>query len=107
LFQFLVPQVLNPSLLASSQARWAPLSFLPDVLAFLFLLINPLLISMSFPLVIIDFIYFYAPTVTGMHPSNSFIDGSAIESFYIQYTYHCIQGNCSNWGASNPRSSSA
>jgi hypothetical protein len=81
LFQFLVPQALNPSLLASPQARWAPLSFLPDVLAFLFFLINPLLISMSFPWVIIHFIYFYAPTVTGMDPSNSFMDGLAIDSF--------------------------
>jgi hypothetical protein len=43
-------------------------------------LINPLLISMSFPWVIIDFIYFYAPTVTRMYPSNSFMDGSAIDS---------------------------
>jgi hypothetical protein len=77
----LVPQALNPSLLASPQARRAPLSFLPDVLAFLFLLINPFLIIMSFPWVIIDFIYFYAPTVTGMHPSNSFMDRSAIDSF--------------------------
>jgi hypothetical protein len=80
LFQFLVPQALHPSLLASPQARWAPLSFLPDVLAFLFLLINPLLISMSFPWLIIDFIYFYPPTVTGMYPSNSLMDGSAIDS---------------------------
>jgi hypothetical protein len=30
---------------------------------------------------IIDFIYFYAPTVTGMYPSNSFMDRSAIGSF--------------------------
>jgi hypothetical protein len=49
----LVPQALNPSLLASPQARRAPLSFLPDVLAFLLFLINPFLISMSFPWVII------------------------------------------------------
>jgi hypothetical protein len=79
LFQLLVPQALNPSLLASPQARWAPLSFLPDVFTFLFFLINLFLISISFPWVIIDFIYFYAPTVTGMNPSNSFMDGSAID----------------------------
>jgi hypothetical protein len=36
---------------------------------------------MSFSWVIIDFIYFYAPTVTGIYPSNSFMDGSAIDSF--------------------------
>jgi hypothetical protein len=77
----LVPQALNPSLLASPQARRAPLSFLPDVFVFLFLLINPLLISMSFPWVITDFIYFYAPTVIKMYPSNSLVDGSAIDSF--------------------------
>jgi hypothetical protein len=58
LLQFLVPQALNPSLLASPQARRAPLSFLPDVFAFLFFLINPLLVSLSFPWVIIDLIYF-------------------------------------------------
>jgi hypothetical protein len=66
LLQFLVPQALNPSLLASPQSRRAPLSFLPDVLAFLLFLINPLLIIMSFPWVIISFIYFYAPTVIGI-----------------------------------------
>jgi hypothetical protein len=80
LFQFLVPQALNPSLLASPQARRAPLSFLQDVLAFLFLLINPLLISMPFPWVITDLIYFYTPTVIKMYPSNSLVDGSAIDS---------------------------
>jgi hypothetical protein len=81
LLQFLVPQALNPSLLASPQARRAPLSFLSDVLAFLFILINPLLMSMSFPWVIISFIYFYAPTVIGIYPSNSLMNGSAIDSF--------------------------
>jgi hypothetical protein len=80
LFQLLIPQALNPSLLASPQARWAPLSFLPDVFTLLFFLINPLLISIPFPWVIIDFIYFYAPTVIKMYPSNSFMDGSAIDS---------------------------
>jgi hypothetical protein len=49
---------LNPSLLASPQARWAPLSFLPDVFALLFFLINPPLVSLPFPWVIIDLIYF-------------------------------------------------
>jgi hypothetical protein len=76
----LIPRALNPSLLASPQARWAPLSFLPDVFTLLFFLINPLLISISFPWVIIDFIYFYAPTATRMYPSNSCMDGSAIDS---------------------------
>jgi hypothetical protein len=75
-----IQQKAYPSLLASPQARWTPLSFLPDVFTLLFLLINPLLISISFPWVIIDFIYFYAPTVTRMYPSNSFMDGSAIDS---------------------------
>jgi hypothetical protein len=54
----LVLQALNPSLLASPQARRAPLSFLPDVFAFLFFLINPPLVSLPFPWVIIDLIYF-------------------------------------------------
>jgi hypothetical protein len=76
----LVPQALNPSLLASPQARWAPLSFLPDVFTLLLFLISPPLISVFLPWVIIDFIYFYAPTVTTMNPSNSFMDGSAIDS---------------------------
>jgi hypothetical protein len=80
LFQLLIPQALNPSLLASPHARWAPLPFLPDVFMLLFFLINPLLISISFPWVIIDFIYFYVPTVTRMNPSNSFMNGSAIDS---------------------------
>jgi hypothetical protein len=30
-----------------------------------------------FSWVIVHFIYFYAPTVTGMYPSNYFMDGSA------------------------------
>jgi hypothetical protein len=54
----LVPQALNPSLLASPQARRAPLFFLPDVLVLLFFLINPPLVSFPFPWVIIDLIYF-------------------------------------------------
>jgi hypothetical protein len=33
-----------------------------------------------FSWVIINLIYFYAPTVARMYPSNSFIDGSAIDS---------------------------
>jgi hypothetical protein len=81
LLQFSIPQALNPSLLAFPQARRAPLSFLPDVLALLFLLINPPLVSLSFPWVINDLIYFETPTVIRMHPSNSFMDGSAIDSF--------------------------
>jgi hypothetical protein len=43
-------------------------------------MIDPLLISISFPWVIINFIYFYTLTVTRMYPSNSFMDGSAIDS---------------------------
>jgi hypothetical protein len=66
--------------LACPQARWAPLSFLPYIFTLLLFMINPLMISISFPWVIINFIYFYAPTVTGMYPSNSFMDGSAIDS---------------------------
>jgi hypothetical protein len=58
LLQFPVPQALNPSLLAFPQARRAQLSFLPDVLVFLFFLINPSLISLPFPWVINDLIYF-------------------------------------------------
>jgi hypothetical protein len=54
----LVPQALNPILLASLQAKRAPLSFLPDVLALFFLLINPPLVSLPFPWVIINLIYF-------------------------------------------------
>jgi hypothetical protein len=58
LLQFPVPQALNPSLLAFSQARRAPLSLLPDVLVFLFFLISPSLVSLSFPQVINDLDYF-------------------------------------------------
>jgi hypothetical protein len=54
----LVPQALNPSLLASPQARRAPLSLLPDILALLFFLINSPLVSLPFPWVINDIIYF-------------------------------------------------
>jgi hypothetical protein len=52
---------------------------LPDVFTSQFFQINPLLISISFPSVIINFIYFYAPTVARIYPSNSFMDGSAID----------------------------
>jgi hypothetical protein len=44
--------------MAFPQAKRAPLSFLPDVLALLFLLINPPLASLSFHWVINDFVYF-------------------------------------------------
>jgi hypothetical protein len=54
----MVPQALNPSLLAFSQARRAPLSFLPDVLVFFFFLISPSLISLPLPGVINDLNYF-------------------------------------------------
>jgi hypothetical protein len=43
-------------------------------------MIDPLLISISFVRAIINLIYFYAPTVTRTYPSNSFMDGSAIDS---------------------------
>jgi hypothetical protein len=79
LLQLLIPQVLNSSLLAPSQTWWAPLSFLPHILMiFLAFVINPPMISMPFPRLIINSIYFYAPTITRMHPSNSFMDGLAI-----------------------------
>jgi hypothetical protein len=59
LLQLLIPQALNPSLLASSQTRWAPLSLLPDILTiFFFLMINPPVISISLPWLIINLIYF-------------------------------------------------
>jgi hypothetical protein len=59
LLQFLIPQTLNPSLLAPSQTRWAPLSLLPDKLMIFFVfMINPPVISMSFPWLIINSIYF-------------------------------------------------
>jgi hypothetical protein len=81
LLQLLIPQALNPYLLASPQTKRAPLSFLPDILTIFFsFMINPSVISIYFPWLIINFIYFYAPTVTRMHPSNSFMDGSAIDS---------------------------
>jgi hypothetical protein len=80
LFQLLISQALNSSLLASPHARWAPLSFLPDIFTLLLFMINPLLINISFPWAIINFIYFYTPSVTWMYPSNSFMDRSAIDS---------------------------
>jgi hypothetical protein len=81
LLQLLISQALNSSLLTSPQTRWAPLSFLPDVFTiFFFFMINPSVISISFSWLIINFIYFYAPTVTRMYPSSSFMDGSAIGS---------------------------
>jgi hypothetical protein len=76
----MVPQALNPSLLALPQARRAPLSFLPDVFVFLFFLISPSLISLPLSGVINDLDYFLTPNVTRMYPSNSFMDGSAIDS---------------------------
>jgi hypothetical protein len=80
LLQLLIPQALNSSFLAPPQDRWAPLSFLPDIFTLLFFMINPPIISISFSWVIINFIYFYALTVTWVYPSNSFMDGSAIDS---------------------------
>jgi hypothetical protein len=75
----MVPQALNPSFLALPQARRAPLSFLPDVFVFLFL-ISPSLISLPLSGVINDLNYFLTPIVTRMYPSNSLMDGSAIDS---------------------------
>jgi hypothetical protein len=43
-------------------------------------MIDPFLISISFSWVIINFIYFYAPTVTRIYSPNSFVNGSAIDS---------------------------
>jgi hypothetical protein len=79
LLQFPVPQALNPSLLAFPQARRAPLPFLPDVLVFFFFLISPSLISLPLPGVINDLNYFLAPIFIRMYPSNSLMDGSAID----------------------------
>jgi hypothetical protein len=79
--QFAVPQALNPSFLTLSQTRRAPLSLLPDVLVFIFFLISPSQISFPLPGVINDLNYFLTTIVTGMYPSNSFMDGSAIGSF--------------------------
>jgi hypothetical protein len=76
----MVPQALNPSLLALPQARRAPLSFLPDVFVFLFFLISPSLISLPLSGVINDLDYFLTPIVTRMYTSNYFMDGSAIDS---------------------------
>jgi hypothetical protein len=70
--------------LASPQTRRARLSFLPYILTiFFFFMINPSVISISFPWLIINFIYFYAPTITMMHRSNSFMDRSAIYSILL------------------------
>jgi hypothetical protein len=56
---------------------------MPDIFTLMFFMINPLMISISFSWVIINFIYFYALTVTRMYPSNSFMDGSAIDSVFV------------------------
>jgi hypothetical protein len=80
LLQFPVPQVLNPSLLAFPQARRAPLSLLPDVLVFFFFLISPSPVSLPLPGVINNLNYFLTPIVIKMYPSNSLMDGSAIDS---------------------------
>jgi hypothetical protein len=53
---------------------------LPDVFIFVFLLIGPSQISLALPGVIND-LNFLMPIVTGMYPSNSIMDGSAIGSF--------------------------
>jgi hypothetical protein len=79
--QFAVPQALNPPFLTLSQTRQAPLSLLLDVFVFVFFLISPSQISLPLPGVINDLNYFLTPIGTGMYPSNSFMDGSAIGSF--------------------------
>jgi hypothetical protein len=43
-------------------------------------MINPFLISISLSWVIINLIYFLAPTVTRIYSPNSFVNGSAIDS---------------------------
>jgi hypothetical protein len=43
-------------------------------------MINPSLISISLSWVIINFIYFFTPTVTRIYSPNSFVNGSAIDS---------------------------
>jgi hypothetical protein len=53
---------------------------LPDVLVLIFFLISPSQISLPLPGVINDF-NFLTPILTGVYPSNSFMDGSAIGSF--------------------------
>jgi hypothetical protein len=54
---------------------------LPDVFVFVLLLISPSLISLLLSGVINDLNYFLTPIVTRVYPSNSFMDGSAIDSF--------------------------
>jgi hypothetical protein len=49
---------VEPFSFAFPQARRAPLSLLPDVLTLLFLLIDPPLVSLPFPWVINNLIYF-------------------------------------------------
>jgi hypothetical protein len=78
--QLAVPQALNPPFLTLSQTRRAPLSLLPDVLILIFFLISPSQISLPLLGVINDF-NFLTPILTGMYPSNSFMDRSAIGSF--------------------------
>jgi hypothetical protein len=53
---------------------------LPDVFIFVFFLISPSQISLPLPGVIND-LNVLTSIVTGMYPSNSFMDGSAIGSF--------------------------
>jgi hypothetical protein len=103
LFQLLIPQALNPSLLASPQARWAPLSFLQDVFTLLFLLINPLLISISFPWVIIDFIFFtHRPSLGCILPTLSWTDRRLI--VYCLYSVYLSlhSGQLFNVGSFKP-----
>jgi hypothetical protein len=54
---------------------------LPDVFVFIFFLISPSLISLPLSGVINDLNYFLTPIVTRMYPSNSLMDGLAIDSF--------------------------
>jgi hypothetical protein len=72
---------VEPFFSGSFSTRRAPLSLLPDVFVFVFFLISPSQISLPLPGVINDLNYFLTPIVTRMYPSNSFMDGSAIDSF--------------------------
>jgi hypothetical protein len=78
--QLTVPQALDSPFLALSQAKWAPLSLLPDIFMLIFFLISPSLISLPLPGMINDFNYFLTPIVTRVYPSNSLMDGSVIGS---------------------------
>jgi hypothetical protein len=70
----------EPSFFDSFLNQAGTIAPLPDVLVLVFLLISPSQISLPLPGMIDDF-NFLTPMLTGMYPSNSFMDGSAIGSF--------------------------